>query len=315
MGSNSTYVKLLALCLPLLLSIGACKKRQAFNNENAQSTVDERMMQGQNDQAVQDINIALMGQALLRGRGTGQTSASTSWCGVDVDTLSIFSGIIKLNYNGNECNGTKKTGQIVVTILDYPLHKWKYQGTKIKMDFNAYKVTRTSDGQSVQIDGTEFMTNESGNTWFELWYLNAGSVVQTLTADNLNITFNGSNTAIFNINRRMTFTYSNQITSCKVEGLGSAQGKNNLENWGQTRDGDNFTSQVTTPIVWKSSCGGIAPVQGELDIKVDGRDFELKCQLAVDKNGNVVTDNSCPFGWKVSWSYKSSTNTRIFGYN
>jgi hypothetical protein len=126
------------------------------------------------------------------------------------------------------------------------------------------------------------------------------------------------NTAIFSINRQLTFNYSNSdsVTSCKIEGLGTSNGLASLSNWGQNRNGNNFTTQVISPILWKSSCGTNSPIQGEMHVDVDGKNFKLKCKFGVNSDGESVTDaNSCPYGWQLAWSYKKKTNTQVFAYN
>ena len=91
---------------------------------------------------------------------------------------------------------------------------------------------------------------------------------------------------------------------------------NSLENYGTTRDGDVFTSQVSTPIVWNWTCGWWAPTQGAVEIKVDSKEFSLNVTFAVDKDGNAVSvaANSCAYGWKVEWKHKNKTKKKVFGY-
>ncbi len=308
------YVKIILLCLPLVFVLVSCKKKKAFKEENGQAAEDVRRVQAQNDETVKDVNIAIMEQSLLRGRPSSGF-ATTELCGVDLDTLSVYQGMTRLHYNGISCNGTKRTGDIIISLVEYPLKKWKNPGCTIRIDLIAFKVTRP-DGKTLQFDGTEYMVNASGNTWYEMRYLNASNLVQSHTANNLKITFDGNNTAVFNFNRRMTFNYTNTVTTCRIEGQGSSNGVNNLDNWGQNRDGNNFTTEVTTPIVWKSTCGGASPTEGAVSISVEGKDFEMNCLYGVSKDGESASgDNSCPYGWKASWSYKKKTNTRVFAYN
>jgi len=318
MNPKRVYVKVVLLCLPLLLMIGSCKKKRAFNEENGQAAEDIRSVQGQNDEVLADVNIAIIEQSLLRGRSSSGAEVSisgTELCGVDVDTLRVYQGIIRLRYNGISCNSTRKTGEIIISIMEYPIKKWKHSGSTLRIDFVEFKVMH-SNGKSVQFDGTAYMVNESGGTWYEMRYLNASNLVQTHTANNLKVTLDGNNTAIFNFNRRLTFNYTNTVTICTMEGLGSSDGLNNLDNWGQNRDGNNFTTKVISPVVWKSTCGGNSPVEGEVSIAVENKDFEMNCLFGVNKDGEVVSDNTnCPYGWKASWSYKKKTNKRVFAYN
>jgi len=292
-----------------------CKKKKEFNQESAQSCVDARMVQGENDEVVKDINIAIMEDFLLRGRGTSQPAqvAATSLCGVTLDTTKVTSGILTMLYNGNNCYGRTRTGSVKLTILNYPLAKWKNTGTVVRIEFNKYKMVRSSDGKSVEINGTEEMKNLSGNTWFELWYMSQPSVVDQVSGTELNVKFDNTATAIFSFDRKLTYTYSNNVTTCRVEGMASQGGKNNVENWGQTRDGNVFTSQVVESPVWKSECGAMAPLSGQVWVKEEGKDFDLKCFFGVKSDGTASAEN-CPFGFRTEWSRKKRTNTRVFGY-
>lgn len=302
----------------IISMITACKKKKAFKNENAQTSVDVRMFQGQNDAALSDINEAIMGQSLMRGRGTDWVETHQSViCGLDQDTSLWNLGTIKLIYNGTPCKGVVRTGTVVASILNYPSEKWKNMGASLKIDFLAYKAVWLSDGKTVQIDGTELLKNESGKTWYDLQYLNAPNLVQVLTGSNLKATYSIDNTANFDVNRRMEYSFDDatKVTSCKVDGLGSAEGQSGLENWGFTRDGLKFTCKVNSSVIWKTSCGALAPITGEVIIDEEDKEHDLSCHFSVDQNGNSVSgDQPCPYGWQVSWTYKNKTNTRIFAY-
>ncbi len=292
-----------------------CSKKREFNEESAQSTVDARMVQGESDEVIKDVNIAIMEDFLLRGRSLNQVMqiAGTSLCGVILDTSKVLSGILTLQYNGSNCFGRTRTGNVRFTILNYPLTKWKNVGAVVRIEYINYKMVRSSDGKSVEISGVQEMKNLSGNTWFELWYLSQPSVVYSVTGADMNVKFDNSATAIFSFDRKLTFTYSGNVTTCRVEGTGSHNGKSNLENWGQTRDGEVFTSEVIESPVWKSECGAMAPHTGQVWVKVDGKDFDIKCFFGVKSDGEISTE-TCPFGFRVEWSRKKRTNTRVFGY-
>jgi hypothetical protein len=310
---------LLMLAASLLLPFAGCKKKRAFKEETGQVTVDNRVTQGENDEAIKDVNIVILEQHLLRGKSAfPQTilTSTTSICGVKLDTTLESKGIITLNYVGSECYGRTRTGSIRFTLTEYPLKKWKNAGCVVKIEFLGYKVTRKSDGRSVQLDGTQVLTNQSGGTWYDLWFLSQPGVVYTLTGDNMKASFDGGTNSLYNLNRRLTYTYSGDVTTCKVEGLASQDGRSNVESWGQTRDGDRFTAQITQPLIWKTKCGAMAPVSGEVVIKVDGKDFDMNCKMGVDKDGNPVGVDApaCPYGYEMNWSYKKRTNTRIFSY-
>lgn len=227
-------------------------------------------------------------------------------------------GKVTLNYTGISCWNRTRTGKIKLTLLNYASGvRWKHANAQLQIEYINYKVTRTSDGKSVELNGTAFVTNNSGGTWVDLFFASQASLVHSVSASGLNATFDNDGTAIYNINRKFTYTYSAGVFTAVGEGTGSHDGINNLENWGTTRKGDDFTSEVQTPIIWNTSCGAHAPLQGKVQIKVDNKSFTLNCLFGTDSNGNSMTvgPNSCPWGFKVDWTYKKKTYTKIFNYN
>ena len=306
------------------LTFTSCRKKKAFKEEDGQSSADNRSVQTENDLANNEINTEAGNNNFLHGRSvSGSQSAAIqkvlgiNATGYTVDTTGAYMGTIKINYNGTTVSNRTRTGSIRLTIQNYPTKKWKDAGCVLKVDYLAYKVTRASDGKSIELNGTQFLTNETGGSWWELLIVKTqASLATSVTGSNLNVTFDGDKTAVYNINRRFTYTLPGGILTCTGEGIGNDGSLGSLENYGTTRDGDAFTSQVTTPIVWNWTCGWWAPVSGEVDIKVDEKDFNLKVTFSVDNSGNVVSagPNSCPYGWKVEWKHKNKTKKKVFGY-
>ena len=61
----SKIVKVSLVCVLVLFVTISCKKKKAFKEEDGQTPVDTRMMQGQNEEVLQDINTAIMEQSLI----------------------------------------------------------------------------------------------------------------------------------------------------------------------------------------------------------------------------------------------------------
>ncbi|MCC6182060.1 MAG: hypothetical protein IT237_09515 [Bacteroidia bacterium] len=320
MKTSKILLAVIALSVIGAVTFSSCRKSKAFRKEDGQTSADSRTAQGENDAAISDINDVVSNQPLLHGRTNGTSNSNGimgNICGLTVDTNGAYMGTINLHFNGTTCNNRTREGDIRLTILDYASGKrWKDAGCVMKVEYFLYKVTRASDGKSVRLEGIQYLTNVSGGTWFDLLFLGQPNLVSTVTGENLAVNFDNSSTAVYNINRKFTYTWANNILTCTGEGIGSADGLSNLENYGTTRDGDPFTSQVITPVVWNTTCGAWAPIQGEVDIKVDSKDFKLNCLFGVNQTGNAITvgSNSCPYGWKVSWKYKNKTNTKVLGY-
>lgn len=325
MKTNKTILTLAAVLMCGAMVFTSCKKKQAFKEENGQASEDSRNIQSENDNAINDVNTEVGNQATLHGRGESSNGINAihsalgiTATGYTVDATNAANGSIVIHYNGTVVNNRKREGDIKLTILDFANKKWKDAGCVLQVEYLNYKVTRASDGKYVIINGTQHLTNETGGTWWELLIIKTQTSLATSVKSigALNVTFDDGKTAQYNINRKFTYTIPNNVLTCTGEGIGSAESLSNLENYGTTRDGDSFTSQVTTPIVWNWTCGWWAPTQGAVDIKVNSKDFDLKVTFAVDQGGNPVNvaANSCAYGWKVEWSHKKKTNKKVFGY-
>lgn len=323
MKSNKLVYLLALIVLSGSLVFTGCRKRKAAKNEDGQASSDNRSAQGEVDAGVSDANSVIQNDVLLNGRGVPNSEemqkilAGPCSSVYTIDTTGKYMGSITLNYNGVPCWNRTRTGKIKLTILNYTSGvRWKHTNAQLQVDYIGYKVTRTSDGKFVELNGTAIVTNVSGGTWVDLVLASQPNLVHSVSASGLNASFDNDGTAIYNINRKFTYTYTSLVFTAVGEGTGSHDGLNNLENWGTTRKGDNFTSEVKTPIIWNTYCGAHAPVQGEVQIKVNDKSFTLNCLFGVDVNGDSqpVVANSCPYGMKVDWTYKKKSYKKIFAY-
>jgi len=289
----------------------AVENAKTAETDGGQTGTDNREVQGENDVAVNEINEIVSNSNRLAGRNSVQGSVSGP-CGLDVDSLKIKQDTILLKYNGITCNNRTRTG--VIRLSWAPGTKWKVAGAKIKVDYLNYKVLRASDQRFYILNGSQMVTNLSGGTWLNL--LAGQTLVISVTGTNLNVTFTDGKTAVYNVNRKATYSAPNGIVTAKLEGIGTSGSAGSLENFGTTRNGDSFTSQVVTPIIWNATCGG-AVIQGDVAITNVTKNYSVSFLYGVDVNGNVQTvgQNQCPYGWKFTWpSASGGTNTHVFAY-
>jgi len=326
MKFNKILYSFALLGFSAVLTFSSCKKKEDPKTEptvetpDGQSGTDSREVQGENDAAVNDIN-DIIGNSSLAGRSeasSGTAGVTGNICGLTVDSngTDLANQIIKFTYTGVTCNNRTRTGSIKLTLQGGSTAKWKTPGAKIKIEYIGYKITRASDQKSIKFDGIQELTNVSGGTWWELIITKTkSSLVGTITGTNLKVTFEDNKTATYNINRKVTYTYPNSILTVTAEGIGSSGSTNNLENYGTARNGDVFTSQVSTPIVWNATCGG-AVLQGVVSVNDITQNINLKFSYGVDTNGNpqTVGPNACPYGWKLEWTANATTNSKVFGY-
>ncbi len=321
MKTKPFFRPLVITCFGAVLSFSACKKdekKEAVPDESGQASSDSRQAISENEASVNDINQTISDYPLMHGKVASNSGISATICGLDVDTIGSYMGTIKLNYNGTVCNNRKREGSIKLTVIDYATGKrWKNVGCVIKVEYLGYKVTRASDNQSVELNGIQMLTNVSGGTWVDLVLGLQPNLMNSVTGTNLSVKFNGTATANYNINRKFTYTWASNVLTCVGEGIGSSGGLSNLENYGTTRDGDAFTSQVSTPIVWNTTCGWGAPLAGNLSIKVASKAFALDCLFGVNTSGTsvVVGSNQCAYGWKLTWTVGTTSQNKVIGYN
>ena len=279
---------------------------------DGKSQEDSREVQGENDAAVNEINDVISNSKRASGRSS-EAEGTSGICGFAVDSVKITQDTILLKYNGVTCGNRTRTGTIRLSWAHGT--KWKNVGAVIKIDYINYKIVRASDQKSIMLNGTQNLTNVSGGTWVELVLFNQ-SIVNSVTGTNLQATFEDNKTAVYNINRKITYTFPNSILTIKAEGIGSNGILNDLENYGTARNGDVFTSQVTVPIIWNATCGG-AVLQGAVTVSNVTKSYDLKFLYGVDVNGNVQTvgANACPYGWKIQWTANGISNSKVLGYN
>lgn len=307
------------MCVGLLLTFSSCKKKEEEpqQDESGQASTDSRQAISENDASIDDINKTISDYPLMHGRVASPAQTNTIG-GLSIDTTGSYMGTIKLNYDGiTVINNRKRSGSIRLTIINYASgQRWKMVGCVMKVEYLAYRVTRASDSQFIELNGIQNLTNISGGTWWELFIGTQPNLASSVTGTNLSVNFNGAGTASYNINRKFTYTWSNAVLTCVGEGIGSSGGLNSLENYGTTRDGDPFTSQVNAPIVWNSTCGWGAALSGQLIIKVPSRSLELNCVFGVNSSGTPITvgSNQCAYGWKLYWTLNSNTGNKVIAY-
>lgn len=310
------------LLLLLVLLTLSCSKRRAFNEEDGQASVDIINFQTDGDAILHDVFSLVSNQWVIRGKNYSSSELEEinveKICGASIDTSKVNSGgIIVINYNNAECGSIKRSGRITLTLQNYPQRKWKEKGATIKIDFLELVITYLASNKTMKLNGTAYVTNQSGGTWYELKYLNQASVVHVLTANDLILKFDDVKTAAFSLSKTYTFTQSAGIIMTQVNGNGVQGDITNVDTWGKTREGKNFTSETQVPVIYNGKCGAYKPTAGELKIRVEDKPFDLKATLSTDLNGEPVEASStqCSNAWKLNWTYKRKTNKRVFNYN
>ncbi|MEY3344053.1 MAG: hypothetical protein RL090_1737 [Bacteroidota bacterium] len=309
---------LLSLIAVSLMAFSSCRKSDDLptdlDGNFIQHNADRSFQQDESDQADADINDALKD---IPGFGkTAGVSSTGPLCGVTIDSSQLAQKILFFNFDGvTPCFSPSRTrsGQIKVQLTSG--NNWSDINSVLTLTYINFKVTRLSDNRWVMFNGVKTLTNLNGHDW--LGFLAGNSTHQYKErAYNVDVDFINGASAIWNIARRTTWSFSptsNVGPKINFECTGdtSLNGFSNVDMWGVNRFGESFTTYYTAPWRSNSYCGFWRPVGGTLQHKVAGRQYRL--DLGVDQSGNPSALN-CAYGFKVTWTINGNTNSRVFSY-
>ena len=240
--------------LALTVSFTACKKETQPQTEDPETEVkahaeDQSRVSEDLDEVANDANIALESTPSFSGR----LSNTNSICGATaVADTSTGTWKITITYNGNNCAGTHhRTGTVV---LSTPAGtRWKNAGAAITISFQNLQVKRLSDNKTIKINGSQTLTNVNGGLLINL--PNLQSIIHTITASNMSITFPDNTQRTWQVARKRTFTYNNGIVAT-ISGIGVTGNVTNAAEWGTNRFGHAFVTSITQPLVFRQDCSG-----------------------------------------------------------
>ena len=291
----------------------SCKKETKSNANDSTNTKDANGISNAVD-ATSDDATAMAGQvATMAGKTT-----SASWymlCGsttVDTGTGSK----ITITYDGTTiCNGVTRSGNVVVTLATGSA-TWAQQGAIVNVAINNVKVTDVTSGNSFTLNGTHTITNETGGLAWQLWWNAApGTVVKHRDkSSNMTVTFSDGTTGSWNVDRTRTWSLSN--TGNVITFSVSTEATNNEDSWGTNRYGEQFNTNIATPISANNSnslCWW-RPFQGKYVYNVPSRSATASLTFGTNSSGAVVgTATTCAPGYYLTYTL-SAYNYNLYLY-
>lgn len=288
------------------LTFTGCKKDKtpdpAVNTQSMQQlTKDEVTVTQVSDDALYDANTVLSGNQ--------NKSTETLWpCNAIIDSVTVAGDSISyhITYIGDNCNHTRvREGQVIVTKKIG--ENWGAQGATTTVKLINLKITKKSNGKWLILNGTKIFTNVSGGFLWQLG-INHTSIVHRAVGA-LTATFDDGTTRIWYLNRQRTFTgLLGGSLVMTIDGLGSADGYDNLVIWGINRNGEAFYTQITQSIVIKATCDW-DPVSGVKIYQIPADNKKATVTYGYDVNGNLVTNGDCPTHFRVDWQKGINSGT------
>ena len=313
--------RLSALLLCGALALTACKKKSDAtpDDSSTQTTTaqDQTDYARESNQTASDADVALSASSSSGARQATAAFSLTAVQGATIDTTDLIAkSRFVIIYDGIHKTGagTVRTGWDSVWIVPAGA-KWHTAGTKLILKYE-YTVTRFS-GKTLVFQGTDTVTNVNGGNYAQLL---EGTVKSYITnhVGGANLTFDDGKQRKWWHTRNKTATYSNSTSSFTISVAGdTVNGTNNIDTWGENRNGETFYAEITTPIEWvinPASCSHwFDPVNGVIFHK--GTGSGLTVTYGIDASGHTYNPiNDCPYGYKLDWTYNSKSEELIISY-
>ncbi|MBL4586139.1 MAG: hypothetical protein JKX84_03650 [Flavobacteriales bacterium] len=318
---KNSILKISLVAIIGMFFMSSCGKLKELLDSNIeQFNQDSNDYKAELDQADNDINDALSD---IDGFGKNAVHAevfSSPLCGVTIDCTDVSQGILYFNFDGSTpCFSPSRTraGQIKVELIQGNV--WADAGAVLEQTFIDYKVTRLSDGRSIEFDGVKTLKNINGNDWIQFVLGNVDLEYESRSTD-MTVAFDNGQSAAWNHARTITWSYAPAGSDPNIpyayigfaaEGDTTLSGTAGVDSWGVNRYGNDFVTYYTQALSSNNYCGLWRFNSGELVHEVDADDYTLT--LGVDQNGDPTT-NTCAYGYKVSWNVGNNSNSAVFSY-
>jgi hypothetical protein len=296
----------LAAFAVLALVISSCKKaKEAIETPIEQAQIathsdDEAMISDQLDALTTDANTLIEADASFSGDASvvdAPICDATIELNEESDPMTLT-----VSFNGENCGG-KYTRTGVVTLSMAKGTKWKEAGAAITISYQDFNIVRKSDQKSITFNGTQVYTNVTGGLLHQA--ASEGTIVHTITGENLSLKFDNGDARTWNIARKKEFTYDNGLV-ISVSGFGTVGEATNAAEWGSNRFGNEFVTSIVSPLVLKQDCDfriGAGTVQHKTDA------YTASITFGLDASGEPT---GCPgsghYYSKLSWTRNSNGN-------
>jgi len=209
---------------------------------------DEARVSTEVDGVANDANAAIENNASFNGRVANVLGNICNAVTVVDATNEIKT--ITITYNGFDCKRIKYVTGVVVLSMPKAQH-WSDAGATMTISMTNLKFVRVRDNKSLIFNGTKTITNVTGGRLSDL--INRGTITHTITSSALSITFDDGTIRTWRVAKQRVFTYNDGIviTTTGTHTEGTVSG---ISEWGTTRFGTTFLTEISQPIVVRQDC-------------------------------------------------------------
>ena len=317
MRTNKLKILSFLTILFIGLSLSSCQKDTTSAVTSALSQSDQIKQSSNDDQNVQDAQTAVDNDVtnFMSGLSVAKGNGDTIPLGLKIIDSNKVKRIFHIRYNG-VINDVKriKTGDITIQLINGT--QWKEAGAEIQLSYNV-SVTKVLSGKTFTLKGVKTITNITGGLLWGRTVDNTKIITHVIDGKDT-ITFPDLTTRIWEHKVQRTWQqYAANIWTLTLNGLGTSAGYDSLATWGVNRRGDNFYTQIKTPIVSTNLCFWF-PSKGEIVHTIvstaTSSSASVTLTLGVDSNGAAVT-SGCAAYYMISWITKDNKRgTAILPY-
>jgi len=290
----------------ITITFTSCKKDN-LNSGTAdpaslvQLSADENNIESVMNDAQGDIT------TVLSNSSTGLKSTEILPCHATVDSSAIVNDTVTffITYNGLTCNGKmNRTGKIEIK-KKVGTH-WEQAGATVIFKYINYTVTRTATGKSVTLNGTKTFVNVNGGHRWQVGTVLTSYVERV--SGTLQATFEDGTSRTWNVARQLTFTGTSGEHNLTIDGFGTSGNYQNLVVWGTNRNGEEFFTQITQPVVCRQACD-LDPVSGIKIHQIPSDNKSATITFGFDSNNQPIVGNDCPTRFRVDWQRNNKSGT------
>jgi hypothetical protein len=240
------------------VTITACKK-SSKTEEADETTVSQQLTQHADDQSRvsndldavdNDINVAVESTPTF-GRLAHVQQVMQLPCDATVtfDSTATDRRMI-ITFTGSACDSFRtRTGTI--TIAMPRTQHWRDSGATLSETIANLKITRRSDNKSITINGSRTVKNVTGG---RVATIQPGTAVVHTIDGAMSITFDDNTVRQWNVARKRTFTRPVNNITMSISGTHTDNGITGIAEWGTTRYGVAFATQIAEPLKFNQEC-------------------------------------------------------------
>lgn len=255
-----------------------------FAVESVNHSDDQTIVSNEVDGLANDFNGIVDGYTSFNGRESNVTLLPTPCDATWVIDTASNPRKITITYNGSTCNPFRtRTGTVIVTLPSNM--RWKDAGAILTVTIQNLKITRTSDGKSITINGTKTIKNVTGGVLRNLATL--GTITHEISSTGMTLTFDDGSQRSWQVAKKRVFTYANGIV-VSTSGNTTVDGISGVSEWGTNRYGNPFSTAIVSPMTIRQDCN-FRLTSGE--IKHYKMAATISVTFGLDSLGNAT---SCP---------------------